>query len=210
MGTLVGHIAPSVVFVLVGIWHLFSSFASYVRSPREYVAKSWHYVSWLPSRLKHIELYLLVGFIPVAVFYELGVSTSFRPLVDGVIPKNRVTSFEHSTTLVMFWMYAVIVLLSETTAVLPLPVDTSFLFASVAFALEWISVAHQAARNTGLESQCNLLLAYIAGLCAVSAGTRLLSLFCYDFFCRDFVRFVCEGMDGWMTTLFFVKAGKEI
>lgn len=170
MGTLVGHIAPAGVLVVVGIWHLFSLFINYVRSPRDYRAKAWYPVNWLPHRLKHIELYLILILVPIAIFYELGVSTNFRPLVNGVIPKNRVTSFEHATTLVMFWMYAVIGLLSETTNLLPLPTDASFLFASLAFALEWISIAHQAARNTGLESHCNLLLAYIAGLCAASAG----------------------------------------
>lgn len=62
-------------------------------------------------------------------------------------------------------------LLSETTTALPFPSDAPFLFASMAFGLECLSVTHEAARNQGLESQCNLLLAYIAGLCAVSSGT---------------------------------------
>ncbi|XP_024372440.1 uncharacterized protein [Physcomitrium patens] len=92
-------------------------------------------------------------------------------LIGHIAPSlNRVASFEHSTTLVMFWMYAVIVLLSDATSALPLPSDASFLFASIAFGLEWISVTHQAARNIGLESQCNLLLAYVAGLCAVCSA----------------------------------------
>lgn len=175
MGTLVGHIASSVVLVIVGLWHLVSVFTNYMKSPRDYIAKAWHPANWLPHRGKHVELYLLLMFIPMAVFYELGISTSFRPMVDGVIPKNRVASFEHSTTLVMFWMYAVIVLLSDTTSVLPLPTDASFLFASIAFGLEWISVSHQAARNSGLESQCNLLLAYVAALCAICTGTNTLA-----------------------------------
>ncbi|KAG0581405.1 hypothetical protein M758_4G267900 [Ceratodon purpureus] len=170
MGTLVGHIAPALVLVMVGVWHLVSIFACYVKSPREYVARAWHPANWLPHRGKHVELYVLVLFIPVAIFYELGVSTNFQPLVDGAIPKNRVSSFEHTTTLIMFWMYAVIVLVSDTTAALPLPSEASLLFASIAFGLEWISVSNQAARNSGLESQCNLLLAYVAALCAICTG----------------------------------------
>lgn len=170
MGTLVGHIVPSIVLVAVGLWHLLAMFTNYVYSPREYVAKAWHPATWLPNRWKQIELWLLVLFIPLAVFYELGISTNFEAIVDGIIPKNRVTSFEHSTTLIMFWMFAVIVLLSETTNVLPFPPDASFLFASIAFGMECLSVTHEAARNQGLESQCNLLLAYIAGLCAVTSG----------------------------------------
>lgn len=173
MGTLVGHIAPSIVLVAVGLWHLLSVFSNYVKSPREYVARAWYPANWLPNRGKYIELYLMVVLIPVAIFYELGVSTNFHAIEDGMILKNRVTSFEHSTTLLMFWMYAVIVLLSETTNALPLPTDASFLFASISFGLEWLSVTHESARNQGLESQCNLLLAYIAGLCAVTSGTKL-------------------------------------
>lgn len=135
MGTLVGHIVPSIVLVAVGLWHLLAMFTNYVYSPREYVAKAWHPATWLPNRWKQIELWLLVLFIPLAIFYELGISTNFEAIVDGIIPKNRVTSFEHSTTLIMFWMFAVIVLLSETTNVLPFPPDASFLFASIAS--EW-------------------------------------------------------------------------
>lgn len=170
MGTLVGHIVPSLVLVAVGLWHLLSVFTNYAKAPREYVARAWHPATWLPNRGKHIELYLLVVFIPVAIFYELGISTNFQAIVDGAIPKNRVTSFEHSTTLIMFWIFAVVVLVSETTAALPFPSDAPFLFSSMAFGLECLSVTHEAARNQGLESQCNLLLAYIAGLCAVASG----------------------------------------
>ena len=172
MGTLAGHITSSLVFVAVGLWHLLSAFSNYVKGPREFVAKAWHPASWLPARGKHIELYLLVVFIPLAVFYELGISTNFEAIKDGAIPKNRVSSFEHSTTLIMFWIFAVVVLLSETTTALPFPSDAPFLFASMAFALECLSVMHEAARNQGLESQCNLLLAYTAGLCAVTSGTQ--------------------------------------
>lgn len=171
MGALVGFIAPAGMLAMVGVWHLVAVCASYVKSPRDYMARAWHPANSLPYRGKHVELYVLVLAIPVAILYELGVSTNFQPLVDGSIPKNRVASFEHTTTLVMFWMFAMIVLLSDTTAALPLPTEASLLFASIAFGLEWITVSNQAARYSGLESQCNLLLAYVAGLCAICTGT---------------------------------------
>jgi hypothetical protein len=176
MGTLLGHTAPAVVLVMVGVWHLVSVFASYVKSPRDYIARAWHPANCLPHRGKHIELYLLVLFVLMAIFYELGVSTNFQPTVDGAISKHRVASFEHITMLVMFWMFVLIVLLSDTTAALPLPQESSLLFASIAFGLEWISVSNQAARNSGLESQCNLLLSHVAALCAICTGTSLRSL----------------------------------
>jgi hypothetical protein len=82
------------------------------------------------------------------------------------------------------------VLVSETTAALPFPSDAPFLFSSMAFGLECLSVTHEAARNQGLESQCNLLLAYIAGLCAVASGINPspdLSLYVRRWF--EFLRF---------------------
>lgn len=170
MGTLLGYTAPAVVLVMVGVWHLVSVFASYVKSPRDYIARAWHPANCLPHRGKHIELYLLVLFVLMAIFYELGVSTNFQPTVDGAISKHRVASFEHITMLVMFWMVVLIVLLTDTTAALPLPQESSLLFASIAFGLEWISVSNQAARNSGLESQCNLLLSHVAALCAICTG----------------------------------------
>lgn len=175
MGSMVGLILQSLIFMIIGVWHLCSLFSSYVKSPRDYSARVWYPVScgsWLPSRLKHSELYIMLLFIPLAIFYELGISTHFQPLLvdGGAIPGSSILGFEHVTTLFMFWLFALLVLLNETTIALPLPTESSFLFASLAFTLEWMSINHETVENAGLEKQCKSLLAFIVAICAFSSG----------------------------------------
>ncbi|CAM6016466.1 unnamed protein product [Sphagnum balticum] len=175
MGSMVGLILQSLIFMTIGVWHLCSLFSSYVKSPRDYSARAWYPVScgsWLPSRLKHSELYMMLLFIPLAIFYELGISTHFQPLLvdGGAIPGSSILGFEHVTTLFMFWLFALLVLLNETTIALPLPAESSFLFASLAFTLEWMSINHETVENAGLEKQCKSLLAFIVAICAFSSG----------------------------------------
>ncbi len=172
---MVGLILQSLIFMIIGVWHLCSLFSSYVKSPRDYSARVWYPVScgsWLPSRLKHSELYIMLLFIPLAIFYELGISTHFQPLLvdGGAIPGSSILGFEHVTTLFMFWLFALLVLLNETTIALPLPTESSFLFASLAFTLEWMSINHETVENAGLEKQCKSLLAFIVAICAFSSG----------------------------------------
>ncbi len=175
MGSMVGLILQSLIFMSIGVWHLCSLFSSYVKSPRDYSARAWYPVScgsWLPSRLKHSELYMMLLFIPLAIFYELGISTHFQPLLvdGGAIPGSSILGFEHVTTLFMFWLFALLVLLIETTIALPLPTESSFLFASLAFTLEWMSINHETVENAGLEKQCKSLLAFIVAICTFSSG----------------------------------------
>lgn len=165
-----GHILQGIIFLSLGLWHLFCFFVSYVKSPREYTARAWYPIGLLPVRFKHLELHILLFFLPLAIFYDLGISAHFQPLSSGSMPTTSIMGFEHVTILFMFWLFVLTVLVTDTTSFLPLPPEGSFLFASLAFGLQWLSITHSAGRSSDFERQCGNLLAYSAAACAVSSG----------------------------------------
>lgn len=176
MGTAAGHFLPGLLLLGIGFWHLICGARNYIRHPREYSARAWHPVGALSGRLSHLEIYLLVLILPLAVLFQLTVSTHFQPIEDGMIPSNRVSSFQHATVLLMFWVWAVISLVADTTALLPLPTGATFLLAAVAFAMEVLVLGSEVAQMygkelqvTGLESKCYSLLAYVSMVCAASS-----------------------------------------
>nr|PNR58436.1 hypothetical protein PHYPA_005431 [Physcomitrium patens] len=85
---------------------------------------------------------------------------------------NRFTAFEHCTTLIAFWVYTVIALISGTRSALPLPLEVSFIFLSIAFGLECLDHPWSRESVQVFESECNLLLAYTSGLCAITLGSK--------------------------------------
>lgn len=169
MGTFTGHIVPAFFFCFLGLWHLLSGSINYLRFPREYCARAWQPLPFVAGRLRSLELYIILVAIPFAIFYELGISTGFRPLEDGVIPLYRVATFQHSIVLTMFWVFAFLVLVSETTQFLPLPVEIPFVLVGMSFLMEFIVIFEEAAQNSGLEGKLYICLVFIVGISAVCA-----------------------------------------
>lgn len=167
-----GHILQGIIFLSLGVWHLFCFFATWVKSPREYTARAWYPVGLLPARYKHLELHILLFLLPLAIFYDLGISAHFQPQRDGAMPTSSIMGFEHVTILFMFWLFALTVLVSDATSHLPFPSEGSFLFASLAFGLQWLSITHSASQRSDFERQCSNLLAYTAAASAVSSGIK--------------------------------------
>ncbi|KAJ7544379.1 hypothetical protein O6H91_09G076400 [Diphasiastrum complanatum] len=104
--------------------------------------------------------------IPLAMAYELVVTTSFEPLVKVSVPAFRIIDYQHAALLLIFWLLAAIALISEITSALPLPAEAFFLLSGVACAMEWIVMVNE---GQGLEGKCNSLLAGVAAVCAGSA-----------------------------------------
>lgn len=159
-----------IIFLSLGLWHLIFLFTTYLRSPREYTARAWYPIGFLPLRFKHLELHIMLFFLPLAIFYDLGISTTYEPIASGTMPTSSIMGFEHVTILFMFWLFALTVLVSESTPFLPFPPEGSFLFASLAFGLQWLSITHRGSESTDFERQCSGLLAYTAAASAVSSG----------------------------------------
>ncbi|KAJ7551866.1 hypothetical protein O6H91_06G033000 [Diphasiastrum complanatum] len=200
MGTLAGHLVPGLYLAVVGIWHLFAAINSYLKSPREYSARIWHPVAWLPGRAKHLELYAHIVLIPLAIAYEFLVTNNFEKLVRVSVPAFRVTDYQHVALLFIFWLFAAIVLIGDTTSLLPLPAEAYFLLSGVVFAMEWIVMVNE---GQGLEGKCNSLL---AGIAAVCAGTATLLSFHPKAFLADLL--LCGAV--FLQGLWMIQSGLSL
>lgn len=166
MGDFVGHVLPGTFFLCVGLWHLVSTIGNYVSSPATFKSRVWHPVEGLPHGAQPLELYAILLGTAADVAYELGVSADFRPLRGGAVPAFMVADFEHAGMLTVFFLFALAVLLSERTALLPLPPGAGHVLAAVAFGTELLLFHFHSVDHAGLlEAQLHTLLTYAIGAC---------------------------------------------
>lgn len=115
MGSFKGHAVPGSLFLVVGLWHIWSSLVRYVSSPKSFRVRAWNPVPGFDGRIKYLELYVIAigAFIDLCI--ELLYSTHLKFFVNGVLNPSHMNDFEHSGMLLMFFIFGVIALLSEKT-----------------------------------------------------------------------------------------------
>ena len=115
MGSFKGHVLPGTLFLLVGVWHIWSSVFRYVSNPKMFRVRVWNPVPGFDGRLKYLELYLVMigAFIDMCI--ELLYSSHLKFFVNGVLNPTHMNDFEHSGMLLMFFIFGVVALLSENT-----------------------------------------------------------------------------------------------
>lgn len=115
MGSFKGHVLPGTLFLLVGVWHIWSSVVRYVSNPKTFRVRVWSPVPGFDGRLKYLELYLITigAFIDMCI--ELLYSTHLKFFVNGVLNPSHMNDFEHSGMLLMFFIFGLVALLSEKT-----------------------------------------------------------------------------------------------
>ncbi|KAK7255512.1 hypothetical protein RIF29_28925 [Crotalaria pallida] len=76
----------------------------------------WHPVPGYGGKLKYLELYVIsIGsFIDLCI--EFLYSTHLRFFVDGVLNPSHMNNFEHAGMLLMFFIFSLVVLLTEKTS----------------------------------------------------------------------------------------------
>lgn len=113
MGSFKGHVLPGTLFLLVGVWHVWSALLRYVSNPILFRVRVWNPMPGFDGKLKYLELYVIVigGFFDLCI--ELLYSTHLKFFVNGVLNPSHMNNFEHSGMLLMFFIFGVITLLSE-------------------------------------------------------------------------------------------------
>lgn len=168
MGSFKGHVVPGTLFLVVGMWHVWCSVARYVSSPNSFKVRVWNPVPGFGGRLKYLELYVIVigGFIDLCI--EFLYSTHLKIFVDGALNPSHMNNFEHSGMLLMFFIFGVIALLSETTRSIPLPEGALCYIAAAAFTSEYLLFEFHSTTHKGLEGYYHYILVLLIGLCILS------------------------------------------
>ncbi|KAG9452851.1 hypothetical protein H6P81_005755 [Aristolochia fimbriata] len=167
MGSFKGHVLPGTLFLLVGVWHIWSATRRYVSDPKSFRVRAWNPV---PSggRVKYLELYVVAigAFIDMCI--ELFYSTHLKFFVNGVLNPSHMNDFEHGGMLLMFFLFGAVGLLSEKSRVLSLPEGALPLIAATAFGAEYLLFSFHSTTHKGLEGYYHLILVILIGMCIVS------------------------------------------
>ncbi|XP_042498030.1 uncharacterized protein LOC122076670 [Macadamia integrifolia] len=176
MAALISDIFSSSALLSLGLYHLICTTRNHLKSPRDYVARPYHPFPLSGSsssspRLKHIQLYLLILSLLVALVHQLLTSTDSDPLLKGRTPVYHFTSLQSAAVLFLFLLLSLALLLSDATSLLPLPSDLLFALASAIFFLQFsASSASASVQTSDLQAKCDSISA------CISAASALLCL----------------------------------
>ncbi|KAJ7976328.1 putative Transmembrane protein [Quillaja saponaria] len=174
MAALIYQIFSSSALLSLGLCHLICTTRNYLKSPHTYSAKPFH--PFPPSssyssssgnggRLRHLQLYMLIICLLIAMTHHLIISADADPLLKGRTPVHRFDSLQSAAVIFLFFIVSLCLLLSDSSSLLPFPSDLFFALGSALFFLQY-TVTYSAAsvQTSDLQAKCDSVSARISVL----------------------------------------------
>ncbi|KAK7264531.1 hypothetical protein RJT34_32140 [Clitoria ternatea] len=199
MGTLVGHVAPGLGFLLIGLWHLFNHIKLHAVNPKLYTSPPW----FPNAKFKYLELVLIMAGSTASVAMELFIGPErHQPLdPDGTIPSNHLHNFEHSSISITFFVYAAFAIILDR-AQTKARYGLTQLLGAIAFGQQLLLFHLHSADHTGPEGQYHLLLQLLV---LVSLSTTLIGIGLPNSFLVSFLRSLSIFFQGlWLILMGFM------
>ncbi|KAJ6824454.1 transmembrane protein 45B-like [Iris pallida] len=165
MGSLIGHVAPGIGFLLIGLWHLFNHIKLHSLHPTTYTSSPW-----FPSPgFRYAEPTLIILGTTLSISMELFIGPRrHQPLDDDLtIPSNHLRNFEHASISFSFLLYAAFAVALDR-ARLPRQRDVraglAQGLAAVALLQELLAFHLHSTDHVGVEGQYHWLLQIVIAL----------------------------------------------
>ncbi|KAK6161228.1 hypothetical protein DH2020_004609 [Rehmannia glutinosa] len=155
MASLATHFTASLFLCPLGIRRLLCSVSLFLKNPSLYRSKIWYFSE---PKWKNIDLYALLISLPVASFSHVFI---FLALSEN--PTYRFSFLQQSFVVFLFWAVLVLVILKESLDLFSLPESFVFLFAGIAFLVEFYMTGRGV---VGLGGWVYGILGGLAVLCA--------------------------------------------
>lgn len=155
MGSLIGHVLPGIVFLTLGLCHLFNNIKLYSLYPNSFKSSLW----FLTSKLRYLELFFIVAGSSISISIDLFIGPAkHQPLdPDGTIPSNHLINFEHSSVSTFLLVYASFAIILDRLKP-KTQLGITQLLGAVAFANQFFLFYLHSTDHKGLEGQYHLHL----------------------------------------------------
>ncbi|XAR59497.1 hypothetical protein NMG60_11015352 [Bertholletia excelsa] len=170
MGTFLGHIVPGLALVLLGLWHTINTISDYFRGSKNFVSQFWYPFKSPCSKLKHLELLLILSFSIFSIFMQVLDYPFFHFAF-------QLDNFEHVTMFLHLAVFAGFALCTEFTHSSEILSGVSGVLAASVFGQEFFLLHYHSTDHIGLEGHYHWLLQLIV------LGSLLGSLFTTSFPC---------------------------
>lgn len=129
MASLATHFTASLFLCPLGVRRLLCSTSLYLKNPSLYRSRTWYFSE---PKWKNFDLYTLLILLPIASLSQIFIFLAFSEN-----PTYKFSFLQQSFVILLFWAVLVFIILKESLDLFTFPENFVFLFAGIAFLIEF-------------------------------------------------------------------------